>query len=342
MNMSSFRINGLSYQKFCKIQCTDQWEKDIQDFLNEWFSADDFLITHTSGSTSAPKAIRLYKKDMIASAMMTNRFFKLPKQATFFLPLSAKYIAGKMMIIRALVCEGNLIVQSPSSCPQIPQNKPIDLAAMVPMQVASLIEKTPEQLSAIRTIIVGGAPIPNSLEEKLYCWKDKFYATYGMTETISHIAVRPITPNAPYQALGTVRFSCNENNCLHIEIPHLSIGKLQTNDVVQLVSPTSFFWLGRYDHVVNSGGIKLFPECIEQKIEAFLMNKRFYLLGESDAYLGEHLVLYIEDAVWSSADIEKLQEQLVRNISPYEIPKKIYFHSHFTETKSGKVKRIIL
>lgn len=341
MNRSQLYINGECITSFMRRHDLTEWEEDARRFLTEWFNSEEYITAHTSGSTSAPKPIRLLKQDMIASADITNRFFKLQPGAVLFLPLSANYIAGKMMLVRAILCGGSLILQRPSSMPQLPENRIIDLAAMIPMQVETIIEKRPETLENVTSVLIGGAPISGILEQKLYAWNNKFYATYGMTETVSHVALRPVMPDTPYCALGSIRFACDKRNCLSIQIPHLSIQSLQTNDIVELLSPITFYWRGRYDHVINSGGIKLFPEQIERKLET-VIRKRFYILGEEDTRLGERVVLYIEDIPWNKQAQEELHRQFALSLLPYEIPKQIYFRMPFKETSSGKVKRIRL
>ena len=164
-----------------------------------------------------------------------------------------------------------------------------------------------------------------------------------MTETVSHIALREINgerKSSAYFALGKVSFSTDERGCLIINTPHLQQQRFITNDIVRLVDTTHFEWLGRHDNVINSGGVKLFPESIEARIASFL-SQRFFITAEDDCRLGQKAVLVIESLPWDEAKCLQLLSRLKSCLSPYEVPKNIYFQEHLTETYSGKIVRKI-
>ena len=216
---------------------------------------------------------------MLASAAMTNAFFGINSQSTLLLSLSANYIAGKMMLVRAIYAGANILLEQPSSAPFATLMQNIDLAALVPMQVEGVLKAHPEKMEHIRALLIGGAPISPTLEQRLQPYAGQCYATYGMTETVSHVAMRALNSENLFTALGDIHFTTDNRQCLEITAPHLSVGHLVTNDVVTLHSPTSFTWLGRADNVINSGGIKLFPEQLERTL-APLIAQRFYLTAE--------------------------------------------------------------
>lgn len=182
-----------------------------------------------------------------------------------------------MMIVRALLSGADLLVVTPSSLPLTAIDEPIDFAAMVPAQVVESLKSTMQKsrLSRITSLIIGGAPLSPGTEVELEKLPVDMYATYGMTETVSHVALRRIGDSLSlYCALGGISFSIDERNCLIIHAPHFSVKEFVTNDVVELVDSRNFRWIGRYDHVINTGGIKVFPELIEKKI-AGLFTRRF-------------------------------------------------------------------
>lgn len=325
-------------------------DREVADFLCEWYDGKDYVVGHTSGSTGTPKEIRLYKADMLASARLTNRFFHIREDAVLLLCLPLSYIAGKMMVVRALEAGAVLMCVKPSSHPlqeliasrQEGKSRPVTLAAMVPMQVGESLKVASESaaLGAIRHLLVGGAAVPQALEKKLSGLAVRAYATYGMTETVSHVALRELNREQTYTALGEVRFSTDDRGCLVIRAPHLQARCFVTNDLVKLHDETRFEWLGRYDHVINSGGIKFSPEILERKMEGCISG-HFFVTSRPDARLGEHVVLVLEGPVATPAELRELRRRLRACLHPYEMPKEVFCQPRFLRTSSGKVKRLL-
>lgn len=317
-----------------------EWEVSLFNFLEEWLDEKAFIIAHTSGSTGSPKPIQLLKENMLASARMTNQFFQIDENSQLLLCLSANYIAGKMMIVRAFAAGATLSVIEPSSTPDIDAN--YDFAAMVPMQVESLLEANQkDQLNRIKNLIIGGSAISAPLEKKLQDLTTSCYSTYGMTETVSHVALSAINgPNKSnqYSALNGIRFSTDERDCLIIHAPHLLNIPIVTNDIVMLLDESSFKWLGRWDNVINSGGVKIFPESVEQKL-AEAIAERYFIASMPDARLGEKVVLAIESLPYPAEKERALMLRLESLLTRYERPKQILYIDTFEETASGKIIR---
>lgn len=319
----NIKLNGIRHKNLETLK--NSVDSDITTFLQEWYDPKDHVIGHTSGSTGTPKEIRLLKKDMLASARLTNEFFNICPSSNLLLCLSPNYIAGKMMIVRTILSGANLVSVKPSSSPLQNIEEDIDFAAMVPMQVITSLSspETATKLAHIKQIIIGGAAVSPTLEQQLQQNPTACYGTYGMTETVSHIALRQINggKRSPYYfALGKVTFEKDERECLIIHAPHLQQQTFVTNDIIQLTDATHFEWLGRHDNVINSGGIKLFPEKIESRI-APLIPQRFFITSEPDSRLGQKAVLVIESASWSATECQKLLSQLRSCLSPTKSPK---------------------
>lgn len=322
-------------------------EGELLEFLKEWFDDKPYVIGHTSGSTGRPKEIHLSKVDMRASARITNAFLGIHEQSVLLLCLSLSYIAGKMMVVRALEAGARLIPGQVSSRPfrDMVADGPeggvvIDLAAVVPMQLEESLKYPQEKavFSGIRQVLVGGAPVSPALEEKLADLPVLCYATYGMTETVSHIALRKLNTDTPYFALGKVSFTVDERGCLVIHAPHLQGQTFVTNDLVEWVDCQHFRWQGRWDNVVNSGGVKLFPETIESKL-ANVITRRYFMTSLPDKLLGQRLVLVLEGEPLTATEMDHLNRKLSQLLSPYEMPKEILYLPRFQETTSGKVIR---
>ena len=306
----------------------------IAEFVNSWEDDSEYVMAHTSGSTGAPKTISLLKSDMLLSAEATNRFFCVDKSSLLYMPLSIDYIAGKMMVVRALVADCALQVVTPSvnPLPEMPYGS-ISLLPIVPAQTESLLSSP--WIGLVENIIVGGSPLSTEREESLLKLPSSCYATYGMTETCSHIALRKLGEDY-YKALPGIRFSSDDRCCLVIESEGFSWHRLVTNDVVELIDSTTFRWLGRADNIINSGGIKIVPEDIERRISSLLDGRRFYITSRPSAKWGEELVMVVEG---SDFDVEVFQAA-VQSLLPRKLhPKDVILLPEIPLTSSGKIIR---
>jgi O-succinylbenzoic acid--CoA ligase len=309
------------------------WERDIFLFLVDWFSNTYTIQVQTSGSTGTPKLIERSKEAMINSALMTGTYLSLNSEDTALLCLPAKYIAGKMMIVRSIVWGLKLDYLKPQNI--LPSfDKKYSFGAMTPSQANANLS----QIHLIQNLIIGGAPISPKLEQELSTQTtSSIYSSYGMTETVSHIALRRIKSpfNMEYMILPDVRVEIDNRNCLIIHAPKLHKHPITTNDIVQIKSSKSFIWKGRYDHIINSGGIKISPEILEQKLTQYI-SLPFFVSGIQDEKWGARVVLIIEG---NSFDTTQLEFTINLNLEKHEIPKYIYFLSQFVYTTNGKLNR---
>ncbi len=339
----AFKLNGIPYTAeelnevgYSLIKEGEDYEMAIGDFLLDWLSETPVIEVSTSGSTGIPKAIQLQKEHMQNSAEATAAFFGLNEGTKVLNCLPVDYISGKMMLARALTMGWDLDCIAPSSAPLDHTSKSYDFCAMVPLQLQNSLES----LDRLKTIIVGGAPISESLKKQLQSSKTEIYETYGMTETVSHIALKKIGLKADvetnFKTLAGISVSKDERDCLVIKAPKVSDHQVVTNDVVELFSDSEFIWLGRHDNVVNSGGVKLIPEQIEKAISG-LLNSRFFTIGLSDTELGQRLVLVVEGGVDKNNLISELKK--LKSLNKHQIPKTIIVLPDFIETPNGKINR---
>lgn len=305
----------------------------VNEFVAEWNGPESVIRVKTSGSTGIPKEITLQKEYMRASADRTIAYLGLKENDKALLCLSPTTIAGKMMIVRSIIAGMSLTVAGVTRNPLNDIDEAFDFTAMVPMQVESSIRNSLNQFKKIRKVIIGGAPISAELYEMIWQNHSGCYHTFGMTETISHIAMRKISEEKlPYEALSGVKLETKDHR-LVIHAPHLGIPTLETNDIVDLTDDHHFYWKGRSDFVINSGGIKIHPEEIEHILDG-VIKEPFFVCGIDDETLGQKLILCIE----GQKDIQK--QELVDLLPAYQMPKEIYFFKKFHYTRSGKVNRL--
>lgn len=322
------------------------WEKHLFGFLLEWLDDKDEIQVKTSGSTGVPKLISLKKQYMINSAKSTAEALKLETGQTALLGLSAEYIAGKMMVVRAMVIGLNLIAVEPSGNPLENLNKDIDFTAFVPLQLTNILklEDSSNQLKKIRKVLIGGGVLNDHLIKEIVRFPNNFYESYGMTETCTHIALRKLNGRNQekyFKTLTGVKISTDHRSCLIIDAPHLNEMQLTTNDQVTLFSDSEFLIRGRFDNIINSGGIKISPEVVEDKLRK-LIKENFLITSVPDLQLGEKIILLIESDQTNLNALYELWALIESVLSPFEIPKQIDFIKPFNYTPSGKIDRLTM
>ena len=332
---NQFKLNGFQLDKedLCRVAYSfikegEDFEKPVGNFLLDWFDAKSYIEMQTSGSTGVPKIIRVDKQAMVNSALATGDFFELHAGNKALQCLPVKYVAGKMMLIRSIILGLDLDYVAPSSHPMEGMDEKYDFVAMVPLQAQNSLK----ELRNVKKLIVGGARINSSLEKELMKLPTQVFETYGMTETITHIAAKRVGDKV-FTVLPGVTISYDDRNCLVIHAPKIIAEEtVVTNDLVELVNENQFKFLGRIDNVINSGGIKILPEQVEQKLDGKL-DRRFFITSKEDSELGEKVVLVIEGEPFN------VDSTVFDSLDKYEHPKELIFVPKFKETENGKVIR---
>ena len=308
----------------------------LEEFLAEWNNDSPYVHVQTSGSTGTPKPMLVEKQRMLNSARITCDFLGLREGDTALLCMSLDYIAGKMMVVRSIERGLKLISVPPSGHPLNIKHSRIDFAAMVPMQVYNSLQvpEECERLKQIRHLIIGGGAIDDALAAVLKTFPNHVWSTYGMTETLSHIALRRLNgPDASdyYTPFPSVKVSLSDDGCLIIDAPLVCAERLVTNDIAEL-SGDRFRILGRKDNVICSGGIKIQIETVERQLRPHLQVP-FLITKRPDAKFGEAVVLLTEGAVDEARAV-------CEHILPKYHHPRIYLHvDQIPLTETGKPAR---
>ena len=318
---------------------TTEFEQRVISFIEEWFADSKTVNVHTSGSTGTPKVFQIEKERMRYSANKTCDILGLKEGDSALLCLPVDYISGKMMVVRAIERKLKLVVNTPSAKPLSDLNKEIDFCAMSPLQVENSLDK----IHLIKNIIIGGAAVSESLKIKISQTlrstetQSSTFETYGMSETLSHIALKQIYPSSEdyFKVLDGVEISLDERDCLQIFAPKLNPEPLKTNDLVEINDSREFRFLGRIDNVINSAGLKIYPERLESLVKKEIPNEVVFV-GVADELLGQKLLLVIE-----GEQNKKITQQLEKIIYPSKNhqPKEIIFIEKFPRIPNGKIDR---
>lgn len=336
LNFNNLEIN--------KLQVQTEFEKKAILFVEEWLSDSKTVNVQTSGSTGIPKVFEIDKEKMLNSAQMTCNFLQIKTGDSSLLCLPVEYISGKMMVVRSFERKLKLFIKDPSLRPLEDLDFEIDFCAMTPLQVENSLEK----IHLIKKLIIGGTAVSESLKEKIFKTlklsnsQTHIYETYGMSETLSHIALKEIYPDPDeyFSVFENIKISTDERGCLKIFAPQLNSEILQTNDLVEIKSLNSvekkqFRFLGRIDNVINSGGAKIFPERLESMVKKEIPNEAVFL-GINDESLGQKLILIIEGP---ENDNFRFQISNLKFEKSFHRPKEIIFIEKIPRTPNGKVNR---
>lgn len=326
------------------------FQKSSLNFCAEWLNGKETFTLQTSGSTGTPKKINASRLQLKASAQLTIIALELKENDIALVCLDTRYIAGVMMIVRSLEAGMNMILVDPSSDPleQLDNDMLIDFTALVPLQLETILRSaSSNKLNQIKTALIGGAAIQQKTVKEIQGLKCTFYATYGMTETLSHIALQKLNgKNAQeyFEALPGITLSKDQRGCLIIHAPHLSNEPVITNDLVDFITPAKFLWLGRADTIINSGGVKVIPEKIEfqlgKLLDELMISNRFFIAALPDSRLGESVNLFIEGVPFSAETEKLIQDKITPLLDKFEKPKSIRYISEFITTDTGKINKI--
>jgi len=327
------------------------YEQETLLFCNQWQEGIKEFNLKTSGSTGIPKEMKISREQMKLSAAKTIQLIGLKQGDKALVCLNTKYIAGIMMLVSGFEAAMEMSIIAPTANPleQFPSDTYFDFASFVPYQLQSILEDTPEKipiLNRMKGILLGGAAISPYLEERIQALSVPVYATFGMTETISHIACRRMngaSASHKYTCMPGIEINTNAKGCLTIKGDVTNFKLIETNDLVEINPPNQFYWIGRTDNVINSGGIKIPVEKLENKIsEAFMelkINNRFFITGLPDTEFGQVVALFVEGTLPEGTK-SKIVLLLKQKITRYEIPKRIIEIVKFEETPTGKIDRI--
>lgn len=368
--MSSFQgltLNGQYYTKqwlldhHRNLDSEQFTENEITtlSFCGQWLSGVQEFEVATSGSTGEPKFISINRSQMVLSARMTGQALRLKQGDRAIVCLSPCYIGGLMMLVRGLVLDLELTIVEPTGDPfeslnletKTPQH--FDFTALVPLQLESMVSSGTEHISLVnkmKAILVGGAPVSGALLKKIQTVEAPIYHTFGMTETVSHIALRRLNgreASESFKPLPSVEIGTDERGCLTIKSPVTNDRRIVTNDLVEIKPDNSFIWLGRIDHVINTGGVKVQAEKVESAIEEALCeieggvygNCEFFVGPLPDEKYGQVVAAIFEGPNFSQDTQNKLRAKLSEKLNKYEIPKNMYFLRTFLRTPNGKIDR---
>lgn len=314
---SSLRITGTLYDRkrlIARVKDSNHplFEKDIEAgrVTLAWLANDPEMKLHTSGTTGKPREWVVHKDAMVRHARMTGNALNLKTGDRTLLCLPAQFVAGTMMIVRAFVLGLDLWPGKPVADPSNYLDREFDFSAMTPMQVARVLEKPDgrKRIQKINKLIIGGGPLLQVLEENLRPLKNLIWHTYGMTETLTHIALRRVNgpeASAWFRPLTGIRVTPGKDNNLIVNAPDILAESVRTNDVAGFRDDGTFRIIGRSDHVINSGGLKIYPEMVEEQLAPWL-DFPFFIAGWPDEALGEKLIMVVEQDYRNRINLQNL------------------------------------
>ncbi|MBF9254861.1 AMP-binding protein [Pontibacter sp. 172403-2] len=351
LNGKKFYYDEIAAYSFRNSIPLNGYESKTLEFCRSWLTGIQEFPIQTSGSTGTPKVMHLTRQQMEASARRTIKILNLQSGDRMLACLNTEYIAGMMMLARGFIADLEMVIVDPVSNPLAlaPADEQIDFSSFVPMQIQTILQDMPAalpQLNHMKGILVGGAPVSPMLQRELRSIKSPVYHTYGMTETASHIALRRLSgPEAAeyYEVLDDISVGIDRRGCLTIKGDITNNELLVTNDIVELLTPTRFRWIGRADNTINTGGVKVQIEKVELAVAEALIDwdsaPRSFVAPQPDELLGEKIVLVLEGNPLEAGKEQELLKTLRKFLKRFEMPKELYYIPAFTETATGKISR---
>jgi len=327
------------------------YEARVLDFCRQWLNGAQEFGLRTSGSTGKPQLVTMRRRQLAASARRTGDYFDLGPGDRMLVCLNCEFVGGLMMLVRGLELNLHLTIVEPHADPLalVPAAAEFDFASFVPLQLREVLSHSyAARLNRLKAILVGGATVESRLEKEIQKLKVPVYLTYGMTETASHIALRRLNGPAVspfYQVLPGIHVDQDARGCLTVRADVTDDRLVTTNDRVRLVEERVFEWLGRADFVINSGGVKVQAEKVEQVLEVALAElglpgRRAFVAGRPDARLGEQVTAFVEGAPLSETQAKQLLTLLAERLERYERPRELVYVPQFRTTASGKLDRL--
>jgi len=357
--MDSLQLNGKTFffeeiaaYSFRESIPINGYEAKVLEFCRNWLNGQQEFVVHTSGSTGSPKNITLTRKQMEASAQRTIQVLGLKASDRTLVCLNVEAISGMMMLVRGFLADFHLTIIEPIGNPFAfsKPEQPFDFISLVPYQLQTIITETPAKkliLDFAKAILIGGAPISSELAAQIKEIKAPVYHTYGMTETVSHIALRRLNGEKPeelFTAFPDINLSQDKRGCLTIKGDVTNNQKITTNDLVNLLSTDTFAWLGRADNTINSGGVKVQIEKVEVILAQVLLGQeidcRSFISTQPDAKLGSKLVAVLETEALDKKKEKAILTEMAQSLSKYEVPKLIMYTKKFAATASGKIDKL--
>lgn len=338
--------HGEETLKDVDLQSLDVHEREAVQFIHDWQEGKQAFTFHTSGSTGTPKPIMFHRSQLEASARITIDALQLKPGMTTLVCLDTRFVAGAMMLVRSMVIGMNILIRRPAGNPLASVTDPVDFMAVVPLQLAVILRESVDALDRIANVIVGGAALDEHVVKTLQHRRSAFFATYGMTETMTHAALRRL--NGPgrqdaFHLLPGFSAAADFRGCLILRAAHLGDESIETNDLVQFVTPSTFHIHGRIDDVINSGGVKIHPAHVEDSLRSILPEAgyhfRYFITGLPDERLGERVCLVIEHMPLIDHEEKKLMQLIADGLDKFEAPREIRYVKTFLETPTQKIDR---
>lgn len=352
LNGKKFSYDEIAAYSFRNSVPLNGYEAKTLEFCRDWLNGVQEFPIQTSGSTGVPKQIALTRQQMEISARRTIKLLHLKADEHMLICLNTEYIAGLMMIVRGLLADMQMTIVEPVGNPLTlaPADEAYHFSSFVPMQLQTILHENGgglERLNNMKAILVGGAPVSFALQRELQLLRVPVYHTYGMTETASHIALRLLNgPDAAdyYETIEGVTIGQDNRGCLTITADITSNETLVTNDIVEILTPTRFRWIGRADNTINTGGVKVQTETVEVAVSEAMADlenaPRFFVASQPDELLGEKVILVLEGSSLPEETEQLVLDKMRSLLHKFEMPKDVYYSPAFSETPTGKVSRL--
>jgi O-succinylbenzoic acid--CoA ligase len=259
------------------------------DWVKRWNSRDSNFTFLTSGTSGSAKEILFSREQIEKSAWRTAQFFKWSDGMEVLHSLPMQYVAGRMNVLRALITKQSVWKMTPKvemTSNDFYRLENIEWWTLTPPMLSSFLSIEQPVLTKAK-LLVGGAPVVQSLIDKAQGVGNEIWESYGAAETLTHIALRKLNGNDKskgFKPLHGVSIKMTEQG-MAIDDGFLG-NAVVTSDLGTWINDKEFIVEGRIDDIINSGGVKINPLEVEKIIHQH-MKEAGFVKGSKDDRWGQ-------------------------------------------------------
>ncbi|MFA7067785.1 MAG: long-chain fatty acid--CoA ligase [Acidaminococcaceae bacterium] len=364
-------------EKLLQLDYNDMCQPTTHEFVEYAMDENDnCTIIYTSGTTGIPKGAMLSHKNLVSNTMQfTAVVANYPTDCVLCVLPMYHCFAWTVSVSGPLYYGATIVVQETyifKDTMKLITAHNVNAFAGVPTMIQLFYKGAePEELSAIRYFISGGAPLPRVLAEG---FKKKFgkpvQEGYGLSEASPVVSVNPtnaikigsIGPSLP----GITVEILNENDekmqtsevgelCVrgdnvmlgYLNLPEetaktLRDGWLHTEDLAYKDEEGYIFIVDRLKDMIISSGENVYPREVEEVLYTHPAILEAAVIGIPDKLRGQAICAYIVSNEGAILDRRDVRKYLLERIAAYKVPREILFKAEMPKNATGKILKTAL
>jgi o-succinylbenzoate---CoA ligase len=326
-------------------------------------------VLPTSGSTGAPRLVKLSRRALIFSAHASARNLGWEPDDRWLLCLPLAHTGGLSIVTRCLLARKTVLLFEPGDAGTLARSAELrevlgsaTLASLVPSVLSALLDTGFTAPPGLRAVLLGGAGCSPELARRAHAAGVPLLTTYGLTETASQVVTRRYAER--YQPLPVRRGVVSSGHplpgvTLRLEAETISVnagslfsgyvgeraetldarGFFVTSDRGELGDDGELYVRGRSDDVIVSGGENVDPLEVEAELLALPGVRAACVFGTPSEKFGEVVSAVLVTDVPELCQQARLAELLGARLARHKLPRRVLRADSLPLGQSGKVDR---